>query len=63
MDVLLASIREFINVNVSYPGLDRCLWRHGDANLKDLLPEEGEKKPILLTAHATQCLQASRYYT
>jgi transposase InsO family protein len=46
LDDLLAIVRQFINPNVSRSGLDRCLRRHGVANLKALLPvEEGEPKP------------------
>jgi transposase-like protein len=46
LDDLLGIVRKFINPNVSRSGLDRCLRRHGVANLKDLLPvEEGEVKP------------------
>ena len=46
LDDLLAIVREFINPKVSRSGLDRCLRRHGVANLKDLYPvEEKEVKP------------------
>lgn len=46
LDDLLAIVREFINPKVSRSGLDRCLRRHGVANLKELMPvEEGEPKP------------------
>ena len=46
LDDLLAIVRQFINPNVSRSGLDRCLRRHGVANLKALLPVvEGEPKP------------------
>jgi hypothetical protein len=36
LDDLLAIVRQFINPNVSRSGLDRCLRRHGVANLKAL---------------------------
>lgn len=45
LDDLLAVTKEFINPKVSRSGLDRCLRRHGVANLKTLLPkEEGAAK-------------------
>jgi hypothetical protein len=40
LDDLLAVIRQFINPRVSRSGLDRCLRRHGVANLKALIPKE-----------------------
>lgn len=40
LDDLLAVTREFINPKVSRSGLDRCLRRHGIANLKSLFPKE-----------------------
>ena len=36
LDDLVAVVREFINPEVSRSGLDRCLRRHGVANLRDL---------------------------
>jgi transposase InsO family protein len=39
LDDLLAVCREFLNPEVSRPGLDRCLRRHGVSNLKALLPK------------------------
>ena len=36
LDDLVAVVREFINPHVSRSGLDRCLRRHGVANLRDL---------------------------
>ena len=36
IDDLLAVVREFLNPEVSRCGLDRCLRRHGVANLRDL---------------------------
>ncbi len=36
IDDLLAVVREFLNPQVSRSGLDRCLRRHGVANLRDL---------------------------
>jgi len=36
LDDLLAVVREFLNPDVSRSGLDRCLRRHGVANLRDL---------------------------
>jgi transposase InsO family protein len=47
LDDLLAITREFINVDVSRSGLDRCLRRHGVSNLKSLQPQiEGETAPL-----------------
>lgn len=46
LDDLLAVTHEFINSSASRSGLDRCLRRHGVANLKSLQPEvEGEATP------------------
>ena len=36
LDDLVAVVREFINPDVSRSGLDRCLRRHGVANLREL---------------------------
>jgi len=36
LDDLLAVAREFLNPDVSRPGLDRCLRRHGVSNLNTL---------------------------
>ena len=36
LDDLVAVVREFINPAVSRSGLDRCLRRHGVANLREL---------------------------
>ena len=36
LDDLLAVVREFLNLEVSRSGLDRCLRRHGVGNLRDL---------------------------
>ena len=36
LDDLLVVVREFINPDVSRSGLDRCLRRHGVANLREL---------------------------
>ena len=36
LDDLVAVVREFINPHVSRSGLDRCLRRHGVANLREL---------------------------
>jgi hypothetical protein len=35
-DDLVAVVREFINADVSRLELDRCLWRHGVASLREL---------------------------
>ena len=43
LDDLLVIVRQFINPNVSRSGLDRCLRRHGVANLKALYPVEKEE--------------------
>jgi len=44
LDDLLVVVREFLNPSVSRSGLDRCLRRHGVANLRELIPEaEGER--------------------
>ncbi len=40
LDDLVAVTREFINPKVSRSGLDRCLRRHGVANLKALIPSD-----------------------
>jgi len=43
----LVVTREFIHPEVSRSGPDRCLRRHGVADLKALLPkEEGPKTPV-----------------
>jgi transposase InsO family protein len=44
LDDLLVVTREFLNPDVSRSGLDRCLRRHGVANLKALQPKP-EVKP------------------
>lgn len=53
LDDLVAVVREFINPQVSRTGLDRCLRRHGVANLRDLqakaLADAGQTKPTLKT--------------
>ncbi len=36
LDDLLAMVREFLNLNVSRSGLDRCLRRHGVGDLLEL---------------------------
>jgi transposase InsO family protein len=41
LDDLLVVTREFLNPDVSRSGLDRCLRRHGVANLKALQPTPG----------------------
>ena len=47
LDDLLVVTREFIHPEASRSALDRCLRRHGVANLKALLPkEEGPKTPV-----------------
>ena len=47
LDDLLVVTREFIHPEVSRSALNRCLRRHGVANLKALLPkEEGPKTPV-----------------
>ncbi len=40
LDDLLAVVREFLNPDVSWSGLDRCLRRHGAGNLRALKPKE-----------------------
>ena len=49
LDDLVAVVREFINPEVSRSGLDRCLRRHGMANLRQLqaeaLADAGEAQP------------------
>lgn len=40
LDDLVAVVREFINPAVSRSGLDRCLRRHGVANLRELHAQE-----------------------
>ena len=53
LDDLLAVVREFINPGASRAGLDRCLRRHGVANLRELqakaLADAGQTKPALKT--------------
>ena len=50
LDDLLAVTREFIHPDVSRSGLDRCLRRHGVADIKTLIPkEEGGQKTELKT--------------
>lgn len=39
LDDLLSVVREFLNPDVSRSGLDRCLRRHGVANLKALVAQ------------------------
>jgi len=47
LDDLLAVTREFIHLEVSRSGLNRCLRRHGVSNLKALMPQEdGAKMPV-----------------
>ena len=47
LDDRLVVTREFIHPAVSRSGLDRCLRRHGVANLKALLPkEDGTQTPV-----------------
>jgi len=47
LDDLLVVTREFLNPAVSRSGLDRCLRRHGVANLKALTPQEDStKEPV-----------------
>lgn len=41
LDDLLVVVREFINPDVSRSGLDRCLRRHGAANLRELQAQAG----------------------
>lgn len=53
LDDLMAVVREFINAEVSRSGLDRCLRRHGVANLRELqaraLADAGEVQAALKT--------------
>jgi len=53
LDDLVAVVREFINPNVSRSGLDRCLRRHGVANLRELQAQAradaGETEPPIKT--------------
>ena len=44
LDDLLAVVREFLNLNASRSGLDRCLRRHGVGNLRDLKRKEARPK-------------------
>ena len=53
LDDLLAVVREFLNPEVSRSGLDRCLRRHGLANLKALERDEEKWNPVFLVNHAT----------
>ena len=53
LDDLVAVVREFIHPGVSRSGLDRCLRRHGVANLRQLqaqaLADAGEVQPPVKT--------------
>jgi hypothetical protein len=53
LDELVAVVREFINPDVSRAGLDRCLRRHGVADLRELqakaLANAGETNPPIKT--------------
>ena len=53
LDDLLVVVREFINPAVSRSGLDRCLRRHGAANLRELQAQAradaGEAEPSIKT--------------
>lgn len=53
LDDLVAVVREFINPDVSRSGLDRCLRRHGVANLRQLqaqaLADAGQVEPQVKT--------------
>ncbi len=50
LDDLLVITREFINASASRSGIDRCLRRHGVANLRELLAQErGEAAPVVKT--------------
>ncbi len=44
LDDLLAVSRAFLCEGVSRSGLDRCLRRHGLANLQALMPQEGDRR-------------------
>jgi len=45
LDDLLVHVRETLNPKVSRAGLDRCLRRHGVAQLRSLLPQQEGVKP------------------
>lgn len=50
LDDLLVVVREFVNPQVSRSGLDRCLRRHGVANLRALQQaQSGETAPTVKT--------------
>ena len=53
LDDLLAVVREFINAHASRSGLDRCLRRHGLANLRELqakaIADAGQVQPPVKT--------------
>ena len=54
LDDLLSVVREFLNPDVSRSGLDRCLRRHGVANLKALVvqtPRPDRKSTRLNSSH------------
>lgn len=44
LDGLLAVVREFLNLDVSRSGVDRCLRRHGVGNLRDLKAKAARPK-------------------
>jgi hypothetical protein len=47
----LSLVREFLNLNVSRSGLDRCLRRHGVGNLRDLKVKEAKPKHSAFKAY------------
>jgi transposase InsO family protein len=50
LDDLLVVTREFINAEASRSGIDRCLRRHGVANLRELQARErGDTAPVVKT--------------
>lgn len=51
LDDLLAVVREFLNPHVSRSGLDRCLRRHGVANLRELKPKAPKPSPGTFKAY------------
>lgn len=62
LDDLLAVVREFLNPNVSRSGLDRCLRRHGVANLRELKPKAPKPAPGTFKAYAPGYLHVDVKY-
>ena len=63
LDDLLVVARKFINPDVSRSGLDRCLWRHGVSNLKNMIPEtEPKSSPKKFKDYDPGCVHVDLKY-